>query len=256
MIPLLAVITVFLLMAGGFAWFLVRQDKGEREPVTALWAAFGFGVLGVIMAATLEQFVIPNVFDEKTHAIGVIIVAAIGVGVVEELAKCLPLMSFIYKKRYFNEHTDGIIYFALAGLGFGLPENILYTLQFGAGAGLARLIMTPLFHAATTALIGYAFARVKVGHAPKKFLYKTIALAISVHALYDFGLLSGMVLFVIMSLALTVAMTVSLFVLYAKSKELDQAVGLSVVGNNAFCRSCGHPNPKHNLYCSQCGNRA
>jgi RsiW-degrading membrane proteinase PrsW (M82 family) len=256
---LLLVLLCFVTLAAAFAVYLVKRDRGEREPVKALWAAFGFGLVGLPVAAVLEAFLLPGLaVDQLTLKadLGTVALIAIGVGIIEELAKALPLIWFIYKKRYFNEHTDGVIYFALAGLGFGLPENIMYTLQNGTKVGLARLVMTPLFHAATTSLIGYAVIKHKLDKSPIVSMLSMILLAIVLHGLYDFGLLSGRGGLVLLSVITTFGLTISLFVLFVNAQGLDQLSGLSAVGNNSFCRSCGHPNPKHLLYCSHCGKRA
>jgi len=251
---LFAIIITFLAMAAGFALYLVRRDRGEHEPVGALWMAFGLGFLAVAAAAFLElKYANPTTDFESWWDLTVI---ALGIGAIEELCKAVPLALYLYRKRYFNEHTDGVIYFALAGLGFGLPENVLYTLSYGARAGLARIILTPLFHAATTAIIGYMLARVKIGKQPVYKLVLAIIGVVLLHSLYDFGLLSGNGVLALLSIALTAGLTASLFMLFIKAKHLDEAMGLSSVGNNSFCRSCGQPNPKHNLYCSRCGKRA
>jgi RsiW-degrading membrane proteinase PrsW (M82 family) len=185
-----------------------------------------------------------------------ILVAATTVGVIEELCKFLPLAVFLYRKRYFNEHTDGIIYFALAGLGFGLPENILYTLQYGTQAGIGRIILTPFFHAAITALVGYFLIKGKL--ARKSLLSCILALvaAMLLHALYDFGLVSGRATFSLMSVGVTLSLSGALFVLFVRATERDQDRGLSAVGHNAYCRSCGAPNPRRHLYCTRCGKNA
>ena len=127
------VVYLFVGLAWGLAYYLLEKDKGEREPKTALWAAFGFGALSLIPTFILEIIFVPDDALSATTApsMGVTFYSAAMVGVIEELCKFLPLAFFIYHKRYFNEHTDGIIYFALAGLGFGLPDNFMYTLQYG-----------------------------------------------------------------------------------------------------------------------------
>lgn len=255
MVFLLIVISIFLTMAGGFALYLVKRDKGEREPVGALWLAFGLGVLGIAVAGYLELVALPDPARVYLTAPKLALVC-LGIGAIEELIKCVPLSILLYRKRYFNEHTDGVIYFALAGLGFGLPENILYTLQEGPRTGLARVILTPLFHAATTAIVGFALARVKVSHYPKSYVVKAVLAAIVLHGLYDFGLFSQNSLLTLLSIMVTVALTINLFILFLRARHLDEQQGLSVVGHNSFCRSCGQPNPKHNLYCTHCGNRA
>ncbi len=249
------VILAFLVLAAAFAGFLLKRDKGEREPVGALWTAFGLGALGVVLAGGLEYVLLPDIFAEA-QTLATLAWVSLGIGIIEELCKFLPLLWFLYRKRYFNEHTDGVMYFALAGLGFGLPENIFYALQYGAETGGARIIMTPLFHAATTGLIGYAISRHKIDGTPKRRVAYMVAAVIGLHALYDFGLFSMVPTLVVLSVMITLGLGVGLFLLLIHARSLDQLKGLSVVGRNNFCRSCGQANPKHNLYCSHCGKRA
>jgi RsiW-degrading membrane proteinase PrsW (M82 family) len=249
------VIVVFLALAAGFAWYLVKHDQGESEPVQALWVAFGFGALGVLAAGFVETRLLPDP-TMAFQPMGTIVWVSLAIGIIEELCKCGLLVWFIYGKRYFNEHTDGVIYFALAGLGFGLPENLLYTFQFGASAGLARILMTPLFHAATTTLVGYALIKVKLDHISKRYVWIMLLTAIGLHGLYDFGLFVQSPVFMLLSIMITLGLAVGVFLLYLHARSLDQMQGLSRVGNNAFCRTCGAPNPNHKLYCSRCGNRA
>lgn len=251
------IILLFLAMAAGFARYLVKRDQGESEPVKALWIAFGFGGVGLAMAAGLELFLLPDISGGvEVLGYGTLIWIALAIGLIEELCKAAFLIWFIYRQRYFNEHTDGVIYFALAGLGFGLPENIFYTYQFGASAGMLRVVMTPLFHAATTALVGYALTKVKLDGASKYSVITMLVWAVGLHALYDFGLFSGNPLFILVSVLITLGLAVGVFLLFLHARSLDQLKGLSVVGKNNFCRSCGAPNSKHKLYCSHCGNRA
>lgn len=251
---------VFILLGGAFVWFLLANDHGEKEPIAALWMAIGLGVLGTVLAGLIESKVLPVEIDPLRGTSGVpmntLFVTAMMVGAIEELAKFLPLAIWIYKKRYFNEYTDGVIYFALAGLGFGLPENILYTMQFGASAGLARLFLTPLFHSAMTALVGYFLIRNKLNGKPFWAIVPYLFGAIVLHGLYDFGLLSQNVILAISSVILTLAATIGLFVMFVRANQLDKKLGKSVVGHNRFCRNCGFPNPDHSLYCTNCGKIA
>jgi RsiW-degrading membrane proteinase PrsW (M82 family) len=246
----------FVALSVGLAWYLIAHDRGQREPIYALWAAAGLGVVGAFAASLLEGWLVKDA-DLLSGAGGTkLLVAALSVGVIEEACKFLPLALWIYKKRYFNEHTDGVIYFALAGLGFGLPENILYTLQFGAKAGMARLILTPLFHAATTGLIGYYLINIKLSRKPVLFVALPLVIAALLHGLYDFGLLSGSAFYQTLALVITLSLSASLFVLFLKATQRDQDSGLSTVGHNAFCRTCGWANPRHHPYCVHCGKNA
>jgi RsiW-degrading membrane proteinase PrsW (M82 family) len=248
-------ILLFIGIAAGLAWYLIFHDRGEKEPIGALWIALGFGFLGAFPTVYLESKFL-HIQSVPDAGLAATLATMIGVGVIEEACKFIPLALFIYKKRYFNEHTDGVIYFALAGLGFGMPENILYTASFGTKAAMARVVLTPFFHAATTAFVGYFLIKRKLaGQSPWLVIIPVVA-AMILHGLYDFGLSSGNTIFIIMSIAITFGLSSALFVLYMRAGTLDQEEGISVVGHNTFCRSCGNPNPNHYLYCVRCGKNA
>jgi protease PrsW len=251
-----AILLVFILIAAGLAWYLIAEDRGEREPLGALWLALGFGLAGGAVAALIETHFITVRDLNPLAPLRTILTTSLAIGVIEEACKFLPLALFLYPRRYFNEHTDGVIYFALAGLGFGLPENILYTLQFGASTGLSRVLLTPVFHAATTGIVGFFLIKGKLAGRSWLRSWYVLAAAMLLHGLYDFGLASGVTLYVIASITITLLLSTLLFWFYFRATELDQRLGLSVVGHNSFCRSCGQPNPEHHLYCSHCGQRA
>jgi RsiW-degrading membrane proteinase PrsW (M82 family) len=253
---LFILLLIFVGLSAGLAWYLIANDRGQREPIYALWAAAGFGVVGAIMASFLEGWFVSDTNVLSGSVSLRLLFAALLVGVIEEACKFLPLAVWIYKKPYFNEHTDGVIYFAIAGLGFGLPENILYTLQFGTDAGIARLVLTPLFHAATTGLIGYYLINLKMSRKHASLISLPLLAAIWLHAFYDFGLLSGSAFYQVCALLITLGLSASLFVLFLRATQQDQESGLSAVGHNAFCRSCGWANPHHHLYCTHCGKNA
>jgi len=255
---LLIIIGLFIAAAFFFVHYLIVKDRGHKEPIGALWGAFGFGVLGMVAALIIEPLVVSKSIVDQTAGLPLsqVAVGALLIGLIEESCKFIPLAFFIYHKRYFDEHTDGVLYFAIAGLGFGLPENIFYSLGYGAGVGVTRLVMTVLFHSATTALAGYYLARHKLDRTPLWTVVAALVTAMLLHALYDFGLMSRLTGLVLLSLAITFGLSVNLFVLLRRSSKADVLAGLSSEGNNAFCRHCGAPNPKHMLYCARCGNRA
>lgn len=246
----------FIAAALGLTLFFLKNDRGEKEPVGALWMALGFGFLGCMLAGFLNSLLIPEENISSSAPYATIFFSALMVGFIEESCKFIPLALYIYPKRFFNEHTDGVIYFALAGIGFGLPENILYTIQYGESAGVGRLVLTPFFHASTTAIVGYFLIKGKLAKKSQFQAWMVLLAAMLIHGLYDFGLMSRIPLMVVLSVITSIALTIAVFVLYAKATRKDQELGLSVVGNNAFCRSCGKPNPDHSLYCEQCGKRA
>lgn len=249
-------IILFISLAVGIVIFMLKSDRGEKKPILDLWLAVGFGFIAAIAAAFIEKALIP-LNDTKVGApLGTMLISFLGVGVIEETLKFLPLAIFIYSKKYFNEHTDGIIYFALAGLGFGLPENILYTMQYGASAGLGRLILTPFFHAAITSMVGYFLIKSKLNKKNPLTIWPILLMAIVLHGLYDFGLSSNNNLFIFISVTITLALTANFFNLFFRAQDKDEDMGLAAVGHNSYCRSCGYVNPEHYIYCTHCGKRA
>lgn len=253
---LFVLLLFFVGLAAGLAWFLIGHDHGEKEPIGMLWVAVFLGLLGGVAASYLEQLFVNGqdlLPGSPAHSM---FGAMLLVGIIEEACKFAPLAILIFNKRYFNEHTDGIIYFALAGLGFGLPENILYTVQYGAQTGMTRAVLTPLFHAGITGIIGYFLIKCKL---EGKSVYRIIPIllaAMGLHGLYDFGLTVGSNIFAALSVLITLCVSVALFALYVRATELDQDRGLSSIGHNSYCRSCGQANPKHHLYCTKCGKNA
>jgi RsiW-degrading membrane proteinase PrsW (M82 family) len=252
---LYVLILLFIGIAAGLAWYLIYHDHGEREPVGALWIALALGCASAFPAAYIESSLLHLSSATQGMTIGVL-TTYIGVGVIEEACKFFPLAFFIYRKRYFNEHTDGVIYFALAGIGFGVPENILYTVSYGAKAGIVRIVLTPIFHAATMAMVGYFLAKGKIAGKPVFYAGGALVAAMLLHGFYDFGLSSKNLLLMVVSFFITFSLSTALFFIYSMASERDQKIGLSAVGHNAFCRSCGYPNPNRNLYCARCGKNA
>lgn len=253
---LFLVTLLFIGLAAGLAWFMLAHDRGEKEPVLALWMAAGFGLVGAVLAAYLEKYLLPNANLTAGLPQASLLGSALSISLIEEVCKFVPLAAVLYGRRYFNEHTDGIIYFALAGLGFGLPENILYTLQFGVKTGVTRLFLTPLFHAATTGIVGYFLIRRKLAGKGALGVALPLAVIIMLHGLYDFGLTAGGAVYAGTALFITLLTSAGLFLLFLKAVQQDRRLALSAVGHNSFCRSCGFPNPEHHLYCTRCGKNA
>lgn len=248
----------------GFAlvWFLVKHDRGSKEPDSALWMAFGFG--GIAVAVTVLAHLLLGMLGIPAHTqlTGVSTEALLGsvflAATIEELAKFVPLALYIRHKSYFNEVTDGPIYFALAGLGFGITENFLYTAQGGDGVGIMRTILVMFLHPATAAIAGFYFSRAKLR---RESIGKTTLAVVAVsllHAIYNSGIyLSEQFPFAfIFTLMVSMLLNGGLFWYYLRAGEIDRSLGLSSEGVNLFCRQCGVSNPARMLFCERCGKQA
>lgn len=189
-------VLLFFLSSGFLVWFFLKNDFSVREHTGALAAAAAFGFLGLCFAIWAELFLsfltAPNMI---TGTVLDLFIAGMTIGIIEEIGKFVPLASFIKSKGYFNEHTDGVIYFGIAGLTFGLIENILYATvsrdQFATGdmTGIFRLVVLFFFHAASTGIVGYYFAKAKLRHQSEAKPIIALLVMGFVHGFYDFLLM-------------------------------------------------------------------
>jgi len=178
----------------GYLLLMRWLDRYEREPLGLVIAAFAWGGIGAIVISIIGSIVLMlplGLATDETTAmfLSVSMVAPI----VEEPAKALCLL-LLYRSRQFDNATDGFVYGAAAGLGFGMSENFLYfasTAGQGVGAWVVVVIMRTLFtglmHAGATSMVGAALGWAKFSTSPRRKMAVPLALlaAIAMHALWN-----------------------------------------------------------------------
>jgi RsiW-degrading membrane proteinase PrsW (M82 family) len=139
-------------------------DRYESEPFWMLATAFFWGALVAVFIAflfnTASSVMVALMTDsrEAGQAFGAVISAPI----VEESAKAIILFVFFFAKRdEFDGVVDGIVYAAMAGLGFAMTENIQYygravsEAEHGlTGVFILRGTIAPFSHPLFTSLTG------------------------------------------------------------------------------------------------------
>jgi len=138
--------------------------------------------------------------------------------IVEEFTK--PLALYLRPvKNNLDELEDGLIFGAVAGLGFSATENLLYGYSYLSEGFLifllvlaTRSIGSCLLHASATALTGYGIGKTLKTHTSFLGILPYFLLAIFLHGFYNFllsydfiGVLSGLglaFLFVIIAITL------------------------------------------------------
>ena len=181
-----------LLLFLGIVWWLDRYD---REPVWLLGLAFGWGATGAILGALVFGAILQiplEILLTPDAAEG--IAASVIAPLVEEPSKGIFLLA-VYFSRYFDNTTDGFIYGAAVGLGFGMTENFLYFSQAAAvgdqvawGTTVAiRTLYTAVMHACASSVLGAGLGFVKFRGIGYKLIIPPIAMAIAVaiHALWN-----------------------------------------------------------------------
>lgn len=174
-------------------------DRYESEPYWMLATAFFWGALVAVFFAfvinTASSLAVA-VMSQDMRA-GETFGAVISAPIVEETAKALILFIFFFwKKDEFDGVIDGIVYAAMAGLGFAMTENIQYygraVMQMG-GEGLTlvfilRGALAPFSHPMFTSLtgIGLGLAR-QSSNMAIKFITPILGLlaAIAMHSIWN-----------------------------------------------------------------------
>lgn len=201
MFLLLALLSVFcatipMLFFLWLVWFLDRHD---REPIWLFGLTFAWGAIGSIVFALIgsEVAMAPLIWllgPELADQLSAVLIAPL----VEEPMKALILFAIMFS-RHFDNATDGFVYGAAAGLGFGMTENFLYFTSVAGSGDLAawaetvviRTLYSAVMHACATSCVGamLGFARFrgigwKIVAVPIGFFF-----AMGIHATWN-GLLT------------------------------------------------------------------
>jgi RsiW-degrading membrane proteinase PrsW (M82 family) len=187
-------------------------DRYEAEPVWMLTTAFFWGALVAVFFAFLINTASRDVVHLLTHSAraGRTFGAVISAPIVEESAKALILFIFFFwKKDEFDGVIDGIVYAAMAGLGFAMTENIQYygnaVMEHGGGGltfvFILRGALAPFSHPMFTSLtgIGLGLAR-QSRNTAVKWLAPIMGLlaAIAMHSIWNgSGVLFGGIVWVL-----------------------------------------------------------
>jgi RsiW-degrading membrane proteinase PrsW (M82 family) len=174
--------------------------------LTFLWGAVG-GVIGAIVGSLLldlgaQIFVLPvaSMLGGDTDTIGTVIGTVVIAPIVEEPSKALFLL-YVMWNRHFDNMTDGFVYGAAAGLGFGMTENLVYVLGVSGDAALwgttviVRTFYSAVMHATATAIVGASLglARFRGCLALVVSGVLGLALAMAVHGVWNGLLVYGQI---------------------------------------------------------------
>lgn len=174
-------------------------DRYESEPFWMLATAFFWGALVAVFFAfvinTASGLAVALLTQDMRA--GETFGAVISAPIVEESAKALILLIFFFwKKDEFDGVIDGIVYAAMAGLGFAMTENIQYygrAVTQAGGGGLTvvfilRGALAPFSHPMFTSLTGIGLGLARQSHSTLvKFIAPILGLmaAVAMHSIWN-----------------------------------------------------------------------
>ena len=181
---LIAVIPVIALLV----LFYLKIDQGEKEPLLNLGLALAIGTGIAFLAYYLQSIIDPFIYENILDGVAPFIQSFLGVSLVEEGLKWLPLYFIFRKVGKWNEYSDAVMSAICIGMGFALVENIIYGISGGISVSILRAFTAVPAHAIYAVLMGFFMSRYFF---EKKgiFLFMSFFLPFFLHGLYDFFIL-------------------------------------------------------------------
>jgi RsiW-degrading membrane proteinase PrsW (M82 family) len=214
-----------------YTMWIRNTEKYNREKWIPIILCFLWGATIAVIASIILEIVFQEiaVFVVDDPSIYLIITVSVIAPFAEELTKPLAL-SLKRVKKELVEPEDGLIYGAVAGLGFSATENLFYGADAFLSEGLLYFILLIsirsfsgcLLHASATAWTGYGYGKVVMKHTRLIRVLPYFILAIIVHGFYNFipiyGMLTG---FFILFLGALLFVMISILIVRKKIITLD-----------------------------------
>lgn len=197
-----------------------NTERCHREQWLSIFLCFIWGATIAVVAALVLEILLelPLQYSLSSGDMTPFLLAVVIAPIVEEFTKPLALYLRTVKTNL-DELEDGLIFGAVAGLGFSATENLLYGYSFLSEGFLIFLFVIAirsiggcLLHASATALTGYGIGKTMKNHSSFLGILPYFLLAIFLHGFYNFllsyefiGVLSGLTvafLFVIITITL------------------------------------------------------
>lgn len=202
------------------ALYVYIRDRYEKEPISALIKALLSGIVIVFPVVLIEGLLLG--LNNKDEGIaealfnGFVVASA-----TEEGFKLAAFMIFFWSNRNFNERFDGIVYAVFIALGFAAIENLIYVYKGGYSIGMLRALTAVPAHALFGTVMGYHLGNAKFyPHRRGYHLSLAFLMPFIWHGLYDFLLMSGQPLFLLIFVPLLVFFWINGF---KKIRELSSS---------------------------------
>jgi protease PrsW len=188
LLPAVVMLGSFLVPVASIFWLLDHGHHTTLTPARLMAGFFVAGVLGLMAAAALETWLLPERLMPN-----------LWVGLIEELVKVAGLVAVAWTLPSYRVR-DGLILGATVGLGFASFESAGYTLNAGFSNGngfsasdlvseeLLRAAIAPVGHGVWTGMIGAALFGYSAGRTRPRInpmIIATYLVASLLHALWD-----------------------------------------------------------------------
>jgi len=189
-------------------WFWLQEDDDKPEPTRMILKTFMVGGFFVIIAFCLERLVAPNanllnsfrltIAHQGTKTALLALWPVLAWALIEEIVKYAAAYVAAFRKKFFDEPVDAMIYMITASLGFAAVENFLFLLSTALSdgqigntfffTGNLRFLGATLLHVTTSAILGafIGFSFFKSSSIKKRYLGAGLFTATALHSLFNF----------------------------------------------------------------------
>jgi len=202
-----------------YTLWIRNTERCHREQWKPIFLCFLWGATIAVVASFILEIILelPFTYSLSHGEMAPFLATVVIAPVIEEFTKPLALHLKSVRNNL-DELEDGLIYGAVAGLGFSATENLLYGYSFLSEGIVVFLVLMAvrsfggcLLHASATALTGYGYGKTVMKHSSLFGVLPYFILAIFLHGFYNFllsyefvGVISGFFLaFLFVIIAIT-----------------------------------------------------
>lgn len=239
--------------------YIYAKDR-NKEPRDLLFKLLLGGIGSVFLVFALNDILdllIPGFekASESKDIITLLLFSIFGVGLVEEISKWIFAYKISYNNKEFDELYDMIIYCVFVSLGFALFENLMYVLAGGFGVGITRALLAVPGHACDGVFMGYFLGLAKYYDLQKQTSNKNRSMTLSIivptlmHGIYDFLLLTGNTMFILLFFVLVIIM----YIITVKRINSVASIDYNFYYKKRYCTNCGKEVDGN--FCGNCGQK-
>lgn len=213
--------------------FYLRQDRRNPEPRRLLVITF-LGGMAAALVAVVGECIFIQALGETCSRVSAFrlnpVALFIGIALIEEYVKYLPVKFFIINHPAFDEPIDAMIYMMTAAMGFAALENALFLFPIfhesffsGLKVVTSRFLGANFLHVLASGIVGFFLAHLYMHRHRHIFIGLGILFASLLHAGFNYLILINEevregALYIILLLATMAAMVYIDFQKLKKSK--------------------------------------
>jgi RsiW-degrading membrane proteinase PrsW (M82 family) len=183
-------------------YFLLQEDARCPEPRWIVFLAFLAGMLAVPLVLWPQSYALDHLASCSPDDVGTCVPLLTAWAMIEETAKyALAAIAILWRREAIRRSLDIVTCMITVALGFAALENMLFLIGplsegnyiHGFITGNLRFIGSTLLHVIASSAIGFAMAFSFEKSRPVRAAAASLGLilAIALHALFNFFILSG-----------------------------------------------------------------